>query len=220
MSSLAGSSQVTELVEAFEKFQPGAAMVALTDHSPRELLAHLQANWKGLFEWSPLEAGPAVWRTRVTRRQAAPGARRRVHEALEWDHDRLDAILGLAFESRRTGDGPSARGLIAEFRLGLCRHIRFEEQELFPVFEARSGMPIHAGPTAVMRAEHREIEGLLEDLAGAMRLEGGAAEAVRDDLTRLLGWHNQKEEGVLYPLIDRCLGEDESDALIVRFQSS
>ncbi len=40
------------------------------------------------------------------------------------------------------------------------------------------------------------------------------------DLVRILGWHNQKEESVVYPGVDTLLRDDEKDALVRRMQSS
>ncbi len=217
---LSRSCHAEALFEAFDKLRPGDAMIAVTDHAPRKLFHHLEANHKGQFEWSPLESGPATWRTEVTRREAVPGTLRSIHEALEWDHDRLDARLEAAFGAREREELARAGELFAEFALGLRRHIRFEEELLFPAFEAHTGQPPHTGPTGVMRAEHREIEALLEALAEAASLPGQAAEVLREDLVRILGWHNQKEEGVLYPQIDESVGDIEKDALIGRFQAS
>jgi len=83
-----------------------------------------------------------------------------------------------------------------------------------------SGLPPQGGPTGVMRAEHREIEALLEALADVVGLKGRAAESLREQLQAVLGAHNMKEENVLYPGIDRLLGKQESDALVRRIQAS
>ena len=112
-----------------------------------------------------------------------------------------------------------ARAAWAEFELGLRRHIGFEEEILFPGFEAGTGMSPQAGPTAVMRIEHREIERLLEAIRGAL---AGIADPLplRTELHRVLAAHNMKEEQVLYPMTDRALGPEESDILVSRIQAS
>jgi uncharacterized protein (DUF2249 family)/hemerythrin-like domain-containing protein len=208
------------ILAAFDVLVPGEAVNVVSKHEPGKLLRRLQDERAGLFEWSPLEAGPARWRTELTRRNATLGAKRKVHEALAWDHDRLEAILGGVFDARSGADFARAGALFAEFSLGLRRHIRFEEQILFPAFEAHAGLPRHAGPTGVMCAEHREIEALLEGLDEVAGLPGQAAEILREDLVRILGWHNQREENVLYPGIDRLLTEVESDGLVASIQAS
>ena len=204
--------------EAFDALDAGESLVVVGDSDSRSLLVRLQAQRKGLFEWSPLESGPR-FRTEITRRGSPAGARREVLEALAWDHDRLEAIEARAFEQLAAGDTPGARAAWAEFSLGLRRHIRFEEQILFPEFEQRVGLPADQGPTAVMRMEHREIERLIDAIGRALGGDG-APLPLRGDLHRVLGQHNMKEEHVLYPGADRCLSPDERDTLVARIQSS
>jgi uncharacterized protein (DUF2249 family) len=216
---LKGPDHCQAVLGAFDALAPGEALVVLSDHAPRKLLHHLQADRKGQFEWSPLEAGPDRFRTEITRREAEQGSLREVNEALSWDHDRLETIEERAFRAYARGDGDGARAAWTEFDFGLRRHIRFEEQILFPAFEGGTGMSPDAGPTAVMRAEHREIEELLAAIDGALA-GGGAPLPLREELHQVLGAHNMKEEHVLYPMTDRSLGEAESDALVARIQSS
>jgi uncharacterized protein (DUF2249 family)/hemerythrin superfamily protein len=202
-----------------DSLAPGDALVVLTDHAPRSLLRHLQSDRAGVFEWSPLEEGPPVWRTEITRRRAEPGSLRGVTEALSWDHDRLDEIEKRAFEAFGGGDTAGAISAWKEFVHGLKRHIRFEEEILFPAFEEKTGVPPAAGPTAVMRVEHRQIQGLLDAIAAALE---GATDALplRARLHRVLGDHNMKEERVLYPATDQTLDEEGRDALVRRIQQS
>ena len=105
------------------------------------------------------------------------------------------------------------RSRLAEYLVGLRHHIRVEEEIFFPAFEARSGMH-GAGPTAVMRHEHREIEAILERLAALTKLQDcrTIAEAVQGqalDPSALLRSHDTKEENVLYPMSDHILNQDE-----------
>lgn len=79
---------------------------------------------------------------------------------MEQDHDRLDAIF-TQFTQLKTQDLEQARQLFQEFKVGLQKHIVWEEDILFPEFEQRTGMQDH-GPTAVMRMEHREIKSYLD----------------------------------------------------------
>ena len=219
VKELEGPDVGGSILEAFDGLVPGESLVVAGDHDPRELLRRLQADRKGLFEWSPLEIGPPCFRTEVSRRAAEPGARREVTEALAWDHDRLEALDKRAFELFAGGDAPGARASWSAFSVGLRRHIRFEEEILFPTFEEKLGIAPANGPTAVMREEHREIERLIDSIGRAFA-GAGAPLALRPDLHRLLGEHNMKEEHVLYPGTDRCLGPDERDALVARIQAS
>jgi len=125
-----------------------------------------------------------------------------VTEYLGADHERLDAIVlevEKLVQSGLVSDGAAA---FARFAEGLDRHIRAEEEILFPAFEEATGMT--SGPTVVMRAEHAELRRLLPEVSSA--LGGGDAQAALGALRRLMGLlseHNMKEESILYPMTDR-----------------
>jgi uncharacterized protein (DUF2249 family) len=212
-------SDYASSLDAFDALATGESLVVVAEREPRELLRRLQAERKGMFEWSVLEGGPPAFRIQITRRGADRGAGREVSEALAWDHDRLEALDQQAFERLAAGDGAGALAAWGEFNVGLRRHIRFEEELLFPTFEERLGIPPAAGPTAVMRAEHREIEALLEKIGQALA-GSGAPLPLRAELHRVLGEHNVKEEQVLYPATDEALLPEERDELVGRIQAS
>lgn len=136
------------------------------------------------------------------------------------DHDRLDALLADA-----AGGGGSAgdRGsdAIRDFISGLRCHIAWEEEILFPAFEARTGMA-DAGPTAVMRMEHDRIEQLLAalEIRADADADAGDLDGLIADLVAILGAHNGKEEMILYPWIDRELAPDEVEAIVGRMTGS
>ena len=125
------------------------------------------------------------------------------------DHARLDRIFE-EFRQQQSRDKAQATRLFDEFMAGLQRHILWEEELLFPIFEARTG--ITEGPTAVMRMEHGQIKGILEEMN--MRMPGAAAEGLAElitDLLEVLGAHNQKEENILYPAIDQMLTDEDRE---------
>lgn len=186
--------------------------------SARALLARLTAERKGLFEWSPEADGDTV-RVDVTRRDAAPGSKRGVFEALSWDHDRIDAFERGAFAARAAGDLETALSLFERFKVGLFRHIGFEEDLLFPALESAAGFPPHAGPTAVMRAEHVEIRAAVRLLRDAIGDPSADAESLRGRLHAALGPHNDKEERILYPMADRALSASGADELVAAIQA-
>ena len=70
-----------------------------------------------------------------------------------------------------------------------------------------------------MRAEHRQIETLIELIGRALAGEG-AALSLRTELHRVLGDHNVKEEKIVYPATDQLLEPEERDALVGRIQAS
>lgn len=143
-----------------------------------------------------------------------------VTELLEDDHRRLDA-LAERMANLASKDPAAAAVAGRAFAFGLRRHIRIEEDVLFPLFESRSGMV--GGPTFVMRHEHREIERGLARIENALpRLSEGdpaAAEEARSGLAQaaeVLQAHNAKEERVLYPMTDKSIGPEEIGTVLRR----
>jgi len=218
LGSVPAADRPARALGALDALPPGDSFVLVSGDAAGDVLRHLQAERRGLFDWSPLQTRSGRWRIEVSRRAGEPGALRGVTEALAWDHDRLDALEAAAFQKRAAGDLAAARELYGEFALGLRRHIGFEEQLVFPAFEQRAGLPPTAGPTAVMRAEHREIEDLLDRIEAGIGEGAAPVEALRRSLHAVLADHNVKEEQVLYPSTDDLLGEEESDRLVLQIQ--
>jgi iron-sulfur cluster repair protein YtfE (RIC family) len=136
---------------------------------------------------------------------------------LGWDHDRLDEVLRSVSAEVETGCFAEASALYEEFEVGLRRHIRIEEELLFPVFEARSGMV--NGPTDVMRDEHQQVRTALGLMRrGLQRADAAAYADGRRFLETVLPDHNAKEEHILYPTLDRLLRPAERAALVARLQ--
>jgi iron-sulfur cluster repair protein YtfE (RIC family) len=135
-----------------------------------------------------------------------------ITEYLSDDHRRLDRVIDDICAMVEDGEVERAEYSFRDLDAGLRRHIRVEEELLFPVFDARAGL---IGPTKVMRLEHRHIESLLAELATALADgRGPAASTALTALTQLLGDHNRKEEHILYPRSDAALNDDERRALI------
>ncbi len=83
-------------------------------------------------------------------------------------------------------------------------HLTMEEELLFPAFEEETGMT--QGPTMVMRMEHEQMRGLLDQMGEAMgRADHQELLDLGDTLLMLMQQHNQKEEGMLYPMAERAL---------------
>ena len=124
----------------------------------------------------------------------------------EQDHNDCDARWADVEELLDTEDIDSARPAWQKYDTGMRRHLAMEEEVLFPAFEAASGMG-DGGPTAVMRMEHQQMRGLLDQIAEAMD-SGDAQEAldIGDTLLMLVQQHNVKEEGMLYPMAENLLG--------------
>jgi len=211
----------TRILEFFHALPEGGDFVLINDHNPRPLLYQFQAEQPARFDWSPLEEGPEVWRIRIHRRAPGSAPGRGVSEYMAWDHDRLDAILVQTADALKGGRQDEGRHLFGEFRTGLLRHIRMEEEILFPAFELATGM-LQGGPTAVMRMEHREIERILESMReylGNPEITFEGFERLRQSLLAVLADHNAKEEHVVYPMTDHHHTPEARDGIVKKMQA-
>jgi hemerythrin-like domain-containing protein len=142
----------------------------------------------------------------------------------------IEVVLGcldaMAARCQREGrlDEESARQAIDFFRsfADRCHHAK-EENQLFPLMERRGFSP-HAGPTAVMRAEHVEGRALI----AAMEQATPAAARGEDEGRRrwlaaaggysaLLRAHIEKEDHCLFPMADQHLRPADIDELDRQF---
>ncbi|MCU0804887.1 MAG: hemerythrin domain-containing protein [Burkholderiales bacterium] len=128
------------------------------------------------------------------------------------DHRACDGLYAEAEAAVARDAWDDAAARCAAFARALERHFTWEEETLFPAFEARTGMT--EGPTVMMRMEHAEMR----DLAAAMQaaIEARAQDeffGAGETLVVLMQQHNMKEEQILYPLIDRSLGGEADDFL-------
>jgi uncharacterized protein (DUF2249 family) len=214
LGAMAPESRTTAVLEAFDRMTPGDSMLVDSPQPPLPFLHVLQRDRKGLFEWAPVDH-PPCWRVEISRR-AAPEHGWLVHDTLAWDHARLDDEQRATLAAIAAGDMAEARRHFLLFERRLNRHIHFEEEILFPVFESRTGS--HDGPTRVMRSEHRELRMMLERAARSLYGPAGEAEQACRSLHAALEEHDFKEEAAFYDVLDRLIPPSESAELVARIQ--
>jgi hemerythrin-like domain-containing protein len=120
------------------------------------------------------------------------------------DHRRCDDLFAEAEQAVGKGNLDLALVAFGHFRNAMLAHFDSEEKTLFPTFEAKTGMRM--GPTQVMRMEHEQLRGLMDDAINA--LETANAEEYlgqADTLVIMMQQHNMKEENMLYPMCDQHL---------------
>jgi hemerythrin-like domain-containing protein len=133
------------------------------------------------------------------------------------DHDRLDRLFLDAVRLVGADDFTGAGAKLAIFVAGLTRHIRLEDEVLFPRFEQATAMT--SGPTAVMRREHRLIENVLTGLTEALEGRDRAKfDALHGELVAILEPHNEKEEAVIYPMTDDALDDESRSRLVAELR--
>lgn len=122
-------------------------------------------------------------------------------------HRECDALLADAEDAVGHGDWTLACVRFGAFRAELEAHFMAEESELFPRFEAVTGMT--DGPTRVMRGEHAIMREALAGIADALaRQDADEFAGEAETLFVLLQQHNLKEESVLYPMCDQRLAAE------------
>jgi hemerythrin-like domain-containing protein len=138
-----------------------------------------------------------------------------VTACLSRDKELLEQILGKVcahVESRRL---EAARGECREFEGALSRHVRIEEDLLFPLFEVRTGL--RDGPTGGLRSEHSEMKSAVRKMCvGLERLDLDQFREGLALLREVMTPHNTREERILYPMADGLFSDDERTAFAVR----
>ncbi|MGO9004676.1 MAG: hemerythrin domain-containing protein [Beijerinckiaceae bacterium] len=132
-------------------------------------------------------------------------------------HKYCDDAFARAEDMAAAGNWAGLERDCSTFLREMERHIRLEEELLFPAFEEKTGMT--GGPTAIMRMEHEQMRGMFVQMRSAMEAKDreqylGAAET----LLILLQQHNMKEESMMYPMLDQSLGED-AHSLLAQIES-
>lgn len=135
----------------------------------------------------------------------------------EKDHDHLDSLF-TEFRRLKYVDFVEAKKNFIAFKFGLQRHIIWEEEVLFPLFEKKTGMS-NAGPTFVMRLEHKDIGTILEEIHTKVKAADPRSEHEEELLISTLKLHNMKEENVLYPAIDEHMTKTEIEEAFAKMNS-
>jgi len=133
------------------------------------------------------------------------------------DHDRLDNIFK-EFRTVKNSDKSTAKSLFHEFKIGLQKHIVWEEEILFPLFENKTGMS-NSGPTTIMRMEHRKIKDYLEKIHDNIVDGNVQTDDLEEELIKVLTEHNNKEENILYPWIDNSTSEQEREEAYAKMEN-
>lgn len=140
-----------------------------------------------------------------------------ISACFEQDHDRLDMLFE-RFQQLKRSDFSKAKEAFNDFMCGLQRHIVWEEDLLFPLWEEKTGMA-EEGPTFVMRDEHRQIGQQLEALQAKVSAQNSDSDQEEQALLTLLGSHNMKEERVLYPAIDQMTSAEAREMVFQNMQT-
>jgi len=139
-----------------------------------------------------------------------------IADYFETDHDRLDRLYRDYLQLKHVHFA-NARENFVSFKHGIERHIAWEEEILFPIFQKKTG--IIDGPIAVMKEEHKQILSILKRINLNVQKNDASSNRLEHDLVLILGHHTIKEENVLYPVLDHLLSLEEKSDLHKQMQS-
>lgn len=144
-----------------------------------------------------------------------------ITEYFEADHKRLDLLL-MQCRDTLVNDIEKAKSLFEAFASGLKTHIYWEETILFPFFENKTRFS--HGPTKVMMLEHQQILSQLDLITQTFdtsyfNKQTEQLLASLEQLDNLLGSHNQKEENILYPMIDQNASPQDRSLMFVLMET-
>ncbi len=132
------------------------------------------------------------------------------------DHHACDEAFAAAEQAALDSNWKEAETRFRDFRTDMDRHFRMEEHELFPALSAAGGP---AGPVQIMLMEHAQMNGLIDQLWGALaHRDAQGYGGLSETLLIVMQQHNLKEEQMLYPMADHHLA-DQREALLDRMQT-
>lgn len=222
VSQLAQNQRDPKILKEFDALQPGRGLILINDMDSRYFLKILQTTRRNSYEWWPLAMEADLWQVVIMKRSEA--TERTINDLLHTDHVRLH-MLYEDHCSELDGDNIMLAAIrFDEFQTGLLRHIRMEEEVLFPLYEKKTENTM--GPTHVMRMEHQEIQGLLKKMTGLLdeaKIEGlskrDSIKELGNQIHEYLKLHNQKEEEILYPSSDQVIQGKEREELILKMEA-
>jgi len=140
-----------------------------------------------------------------------------IKEFMAQDHKDCDQLFADAENAAATGDWATVTQAFNGFINAMERHLGMEENELFPAFEAATGMTM--GPTEMMRSEHGQMRELFSEMQEAVdNKQSDDYLGASETLLILMQQHNMKEEQILYTMMDQHLSED-ADQFHEKFQA-
>ncbi|MBF0461576.1 MAG: hemerythrin domain-containing protein [Magnetococcales bacterium] len=195
--------QLDKLVAALDGLAVGSSLEVQSGLPWGNLVAGLQGQRWGQFDWHPLEEGPDHWLAGLVRLE--PDARNNTLVGFFIrDHRHCDTLYAEAENAANEGETARMADICHRFLVAMTHHFRMEEEGLFPAFEEKTGM--RQGPTMVMRSEHEQMRGLMRQMHQAADTED-ADLLLRAGGTLLfvMQQHNVKEEQMLYPMAEAHL---------------
>lgn len=136
-----------------------------------------------------------------------------ISDYMSGEHKACDEAFARAEESVAKGDWAAAEAGFKTYKRAMDRHLAMEEEVLFGAFEEETGMS-GAGPTEVMRQEHVQMRGLIDEMKTAVNAkDANEYLGLAETLLVLMQQHNLKEEGMLYRMMDQVLASQAGELI-------
>ncbi|OGT89141.1 MAG: hypothetical protein A2286_02585 [Gammaproteobacteria bacterium RIFOXYA12_FULL_61_12] len=128
----------------------------------------------------------------------------KISEIMTQDHRECDEFFFRLESLALKNNWPQCSEEAHRFVGAMQKHFSIEEGKLFPAFETITGMT--GGPTSIMRQEHIQMRGLLDELLESVGdKDARAVRGVCETILIMMQQHNLKEENILYPMLDQTL---------------
>lgn len=204
LNGLASDAAGSKLESAFSSLEQGRLLVQGDGDFGAIMKPFQDAHW-GEYDWHPLEIGADSWSGYLVARGSGFTS---LVQIMESHHKHCDTTYVTAENTLNEGNTEEGKKLMSAFLWNMENHFQREEQIIFPAFEQKTGMT-DSGPTQVMRTEHQQIRGVLEEIKKSMAA-GDYQEIINQAETMLIliAQHNSKEENILYPMSDQHLGPE------------
>ena len=128
-------------------------------------------------------------------------------------------LLGKLFDNyktmRRVGHNKTLQSF-NDISTQLLRHIDWEEEFFFPLFETR--FKYAASPTYMLKRQHSQIKEYLYKIKHELTEYPYNTEDLEQNLKNLLGVHNATEEYAVYSWIDDLMDNEEKQRLLLEIQ--
>ena len=201
VTGLSTEEQAGKIVSEVNELQEGEQIDIKSNGDFNEIVGGLVNSLWGKVDWFPFLNEEGSWSGSFTKNASAPT---NVFGAMESHHKYCDRLYVKGENEISSGAEEAGKTYLRAFLYNMELHFQREESILFPAFEERTGMT--QGPTQVMRSEHEQIRGVLNEMKKSY--DASDYQKIFDraeTLLILIQQHNSKEETMLYPMCDQHL---------------
>lgn len=140
-----------------------------------------------------------------------------LHELLAADHEEMRALCDDFLEAVHANNWTTADAVFTNIELLIDRHLAFEEQLVFPVFEEHRDVAPQQCDTTKMLAQHAEIRATLGEVGVGLQLHQ-VREPAMQNLVHVLDRHAADEDAWAAAVLE-CMKEKAPPGIVSRLRS-